>query len=72
MGDAPLTAEELPQLRPLYKDFMYWSRDLHLLRVPVEVPPQYTLVAVSYTHLGHRDLVLCTGYFECDAAYRTH
>ena len=32
-GDAPLTAEELPHLRPLYKDFMYWSRDLHLLRV---------------------------------------
>ena len=24
VGDAPLTAEELPQLRPLYKDFMYW------------------------------------------------
>ena len=23
---------------------MYWSRDLHLLRVPVEVPPQYKLV----------------------------
>ena len=33
VGDAPLTAEELPHLRPLYKDFMYWSRDLHLLRV---------------------------------------
>ena len=46
VGDAPLTAEELPQLRPLYKDFMYWSRDLHLLRVPVEVPPQYTLVGL--------------------------
>ena len=44
VGDAPLTAEELPQLRPLYKDFMYWSRDLHLLRVPLEVPPQYKLV----------------------------
>ena len=44
VGDAPLTAEELPQLRPLYKDFMYWPRDLHLLRVPVEIPPQYTLV----------------------------
>ena len=44
VGDAPLTAEELPNLRPLYKDFMYWPRDLHLLRVPVEVPPQYTLV----------------------------
>ena len=43
-GDAPLTAEELPHLRPLYKDFMYWSRDLHLLRVPLEVPPQYKLV----------------------------
>ena len=39
VGDAPLTAEELPHLRPLYKDFMYWSRDLHLLRVPLEVPP---------------------------------
>ena len=23
---------------------MYWSRDLHLLRVPLEVPPQYKLV----------------------------
>ena len=23
---------------------MYWPRELHLLRVPVEVPPQYTLV----------------------------
>ena len=23
---------------------MYWPRDLHLLRVPMEVPPQYTLV----------------------------
>ena len=44
VGDAPLTAEELPRLRPLYKDFMYWPRALHLLRVPVEIPPQYTLV----------------------------
>lgn len=44
VGDVPLTAEELPLLRPLYKDFMYWSRELHLLRVPIEVPPQYTLV----------------------------
>ncbi|PWM71862.1 MAG: hypothetical protein DBX59_07730, partial [Bacillota bacterium] len=24
VGDAPLTMEELPHLRPLYKDFMYW------------------------------------------------
>ena len=30
VGDDPLTAEELPHLRPLYKDFMYWPRDLHL------------------------------------------
>ena len=37
-GDAPLTAEEPPHLRPLYKDFMYWPRELQLLRVPVEVP----------------------------------
>ncbi|MFR5494990.1 MAG: hypothetical protein ACLUTR_00850 [Ruminococcus bicirculans (ex Wegman et al. 2014)] len=46
VGDAPLTAEELPHLRPLYKDFMYWPRALHLLRVPVEIPPQYTLVGI--------------------------
>ena len=45
VGDVPLTAEELPLLHPLYKDFMYWSRELHLLRVPIEVPSQYTLVA---------------------------
>lgn len=44
VGNAPLTAEELPHLRPLYKDFMYWPRALHLLRVPVEIPPQCTLV----------------------------
>ena len=25
---------------------MYWPRDLHLLRVPVEIPPQYTLVGI--------------------------
>ncbi len=25
VGDAPLTAEELPHLRLLYIDFMYWS-----------------------------------------------
>ena len=46
VGDAPLTAEELLHLRPLYKDFMYWPRELHLLRVPVEIPPQYTLVGI--------------------------
>ncbi len=44
VGDTPLTAEKLPHLRPLYKDFMYCPRTLHLLRVPMEVPPQYTLV----------------------------
>jgi len=35
VGDAPLTAEELPHLHPLYKDFMYWPRDLHPLRVQI-------------------------------------
>mgnify|MGYP003261310677 FL=1 len=44
VGNVPLTAEELPLLCPLYMDFMYWSCDLHLLRVPMEVPPQYKLV----------------------------
>ena len=50
VGDAPLTAEELPHLRLLYIDFMYWSRDLHLLRVPMEVTPQYTLVGTATLH----------------------
>ena len=63
--NAPLTAEELPHLRPLYKDFMYWPRALHLLRVPVEIPPQYALVGtlppftdepcLSYRRLGRRE-----------------
>lgn len=35
---------ELTHLRPLYKDFMYWPRELYLLWVPMEVLPQYTLV----------------------------
>lgn len=65
VGNAPLTAEELPHLRPLYKDFMYWPRALHLLRVPVEIPPQYTLVGtlppftdkpcLSYRRPGRRE-----------------
>ena len=46
VGDAPLTIEELPHIRPLYTDFMYWPRGVHLLRVPEEVPPQYTLVGI--------------------------
>ena len=52
VGNVPLTAEELPLLRPLYMDFMYWSRKLHLLRVPIEVPSQYTLVGTlpSFTN----------------------
>ena len=45
VGDALLTAEELSHLRPLYKDFMYWPRELHLLRVPVEVRPSTRLWA---------------------------
>ena len=52
VGDAPLTAEELPHLRPLYKDFMYWSRDLHLLRVPLEVPGPVHEVLVERAETG--------------------
>ena len=44
-GDAPLTAEELPHLRPLYKDFMYWPRELSICcGCRWRSPPQYTLV----------------------------
>ena len=56
VGDAPLTAEELPHLRPLYMDFMYWSRDLHLLRVPLEIPPP--VHAGGHTSALHRPALL--------------
>ena len=54
-GDAPLTAEELPHLRPLYIDFMYWSRDLHLLRVPLDPAPIH---AGGHTSALHRPALL--------------
>ena len=31
VGDAPLNRGGTAHLRPLYKDFMYWPRELHLL-----------------------------------------
>ena len=67
-GDAPLTAEELPHLRPLYKDFMYWPRDLHLLRVPVEIPPQYTLVGILPSFADEP----CHSYGRWDDGYEVY
>lgn len=42
--DRPLTEEQLPALKPLYKDFVYWNRGLHLLNVDMQVPLTHTLV----------------------------
>jgi len=68
VGDAPLTTEELPHLRPLYKDFMYWPRALHLLWVPMEVPPQYTLVGAlpPFTDAP------CSSYGDWDDGYEVY
>ena len=68
VGDAPLTAEELLHLRPLYKDFMYWPRELHLLRVPVEIPPQYTLVGILPSFADEP----CHSYGRWDDGYEVY
>lgn len=44
MGDQPLKEEELSSIKPLYKDFMYWNRGIHLSNVDVNVPTNYTFV----------------------------
>ena len=43
-GEEPLKEEELSSLQPLYMDFMYWDRGVHLLNVDVNVPANYTFV----------------------------
>ena len=43
-GEEPLKEEELSSLQPLYKDFMYWNRGIHLSNVDVNVPTNYTFV----------------------------
>ena len=43
-GDKPLDPEELTSIKPLYKDFMYWPRELHVLKVSPQVPDNYILV----------------------------
>ena len=43
-GEEPLKEEELSSIKPLYKDFMYWNRGIHLSNVDVNVPTNYTFV----------------------------
>ena len=43
-GEEPLKEEELSFIKPLYKDFMYWNRGIHLSNVDVNVPTNYTFV----------------------------
>ena len=38
VGEQPLKEEDLSSLKPLYKDFMYWERGLHLSYVDINVP----------------------------------
>ena len=44
VGEQPLKEEELSSIKPLYKDFMYWNRDLHLHNVDVTVPANYIYI----------------------------
>lgn len=43
-GEQPLKEEELSSIKPLYKDFMYWNKDLHLHNVDVTVPANYIYI----------------------------
>ena len=43
-GDQPLKEEELASLMPLYIDFMYWDRGLHLSNVDIHVPSNYIFI----------------------------
>lgn len=43
-GDAPLKEEELALVKPLYKDFMYWKKGLHLENVDSNVPLNYIFI----------------------------
>ena len=43
-GEEPLTEEELSFLKPLYIDFMYWDRGLHLSNVNIHVPSNYIFI----------------------------
>ena len=43
-GEQPLTEEELSSLKPLYIDFMYWDRGLHLSNVDIHVPSNYIFI----------------------------
>lgn len=43
-GEEPMKEEELSSIKPLYKDFMYWKRGLHLHNVSVTVPSNYIFI----------------------------
>ena len=43
-GKQPLREEELSSLKPLYIDFMYWERNLHLSNVDIHVPSHYIFI----------------------------
>ena len=43
-GKQPLREEELSSLKPLYIDFMYWERNLHLSNVDIHVPSNYIFI----------------------------
>lgn len=44
VGDAPMTEQDLSQIKPLYPDYLHWDKGLHLTNVGSDVPGNYTLV----------------------------
>ncbi|WP_233273909.1 hypothetical protein [Neisseria meningitidis] len=51
-GNKPLGAAELADLKPLYKDFMYWERGLHMYKASAVVPTGYVRVGNTAPLVG--------------------
>lgn len=43
-GDKPMNIDEMSEVKPLYMDYFYWQRGLHLTNVKPEVPFNYIFV----------------------------
>ena len=43
-GDKLPELEDLAAVTPLYIDYMYWNRALHMKKVDISVPPNYVYI----------------------------
>lgn len=68
VGDEPLKEEELSDIRPLYMDFMYSSRNLRLRNVPLEVPLNYIFVGILSPFSNEP----CNAYGSWDIGYEIY